>query len=157
MQTNPLNVERRTHRGAVWALAALALATACGDLLGVNNERPSTEGLQAERVVVRGIQDLQGIPVREYVPDRVRYVEAGTPRSVDRVIRAQANLPWRGLDSLSLVVGDTLLATTRYADINRVYSAPAPVPNGRDDNNSYLIGLHTVMTLEKGGRITHQP
>jgi hypothetical protein len=140
---------RRTGRRILWIFAALALSTACADLLGIDNEMPSTEGLKQERVVVRGIQKLEGVPVREYVLDRVRYVEAGKPHSVDRVIRAQATLPSDELDALAVMVGDTLLATTRYVDINRVYSAPAPIPNGREDSGSYLIGLHAVITLKK--------
>jgi hypothetical protein len=144
----------RTAFGA--ALAALALC-ACDSLLGIDNQLPTPEGLQQERVVVRGVRVQQGIPIPEYVLDRVRYIDAGDPRSVNRVIRAVGTHPWPGLDSLSIAVGDTLLATTRYLDISRVYSAPAPIPDWRDNSKSYLIGVHSLVTVEKGGRSTRQP
>ena len=134
-------------------LVAVALC-ACDSLLGIDNREPAAIGLADERVVVRGMEDLRGILVREYVLDRVRYVETGNPRSVNRVIRAQATLPWSKLDSLAITVGDTLIVTTRYRDINRVYSAPAPIPNWRSDSKSYLIGQHELLEVEESPRGT---
>lgn len=139
-------------RLAGWAAAALALA-ACGE--GLLGPRPSEAGLDRERVVVRSAEPLPGIPVREYLLDRVRYLDARDPHNVNRVIRGQANLPWPRLDSLGIAVGDTLLVTTRFERADRVYGLNASIPDWPGhDARSYLLGTHTVTEVERSGRRT---
>ncbi len=139
-------------RLALWGAALLALA-ACGE--GLLGPRPSETGLARERVVVRSAELLPGIPVREYLLDRLRYLDARDPHSVDRVIRGQAVLPWPRLDSLGIAVGDTLLVTTRFERADRVYGLNASIPDWPGhDSRSYLLGTHTVTGVEKAGKRT---
>jgi len=139
-------------RFARWAAAALALA-ACGE--GILGPRPSETGLERERVVVRSAEPLPGIPVREYLLDRLRYLDARDPHDVDRIIRGQANLPWPRLDSLGIAVGDTLVVTTRFERADRVYGLNASIPDWPGhDARSYLLGTHTITEVEKAGKRT---
>ena len=139
-------------RLAVWAGAALALA-ACGE--GLLGPRPSETGLDRERVVVRSAEPLPGTRVREYLLDRLRYLDARDPHSVNRIIRGQAYLPWPRLDSLAVTVGDTLVVTTRFERADRVYGLNASIPDWPGhDARSYLLGTHTVTEVEKAGRRT---
>ncbi|HLL83011.1 MAG TPA: hypothetical protein VK420_10180 [Longimicrobium sp.] len=139
-------------RRAMWAAAALVLAACDEGLLG---PRPSERGLDRERVVVRSAEPLPGVQVREYLLDRLRFLDAGDPHHVDRVIRGQGLLPWPRLDSLGIAVGDTLLVTTRFERADRVYGLTAPIPDWPGhDARSYLLGTHTVTEVEKAGRRT---
>ncbi len=139
-------------RVALWAAAALALAGCDEGLLG---PRPSETGLERERVVVRSAQPLPGVEVREYLLDRLRYLDGRDPHDVNRIIRGQAHLPWPRLDSLGIAVGDTLLVTTRYERADRVYGLNASIPDWPGhDARSYLLGTHTITEVEKAGRRT---
>ncbi|HEX8453720.1 MAG TPA: hypothetical protein VF647_16580 [Longimicrobium sp.] len=139
-------------RLAGWAAAALALA-ACGE--GLLGPRPSETGLARERVVVRTAEPLPGIPVREYLLDRLRYLDARDPHNVNRIIRGQADLPWPRLDSLGVAVGDTLVVSTRFERSDRVYGLNVTIPDWPGHGaRSYLVGTHTITEVEKAGRRT---
>jgi hypothetical protein len=132
----------------------LALA-GCGasDLLPhYTGPQPSREPIASERVVVREIvlsaihTDAAGAVYGE----RTRYLEAGDPHNVNRVIRAAGGELHTELAALNVKVGDTLLISTRYDTTYYDAVAPGAVPDWPGHTHlEYPIARHTLTSVER--------
>jgi hypothetical protein len=139
--------------GVLAAWAAVAALGGCQPenlLPRYDGPMPSTEPVLDEVVVVRGIRGSPGDPdrVHEFFADRVRFVEAGTPHDVNRIVLVETGDLAPGLAGLQ--VGDSLLISTLY--LRTVFTEVPPTPDWPGHTHpDYPIGFHALQTVAPVG------
>jgi hypothetical protein len=82
--------------------------------------------------------------------DRVRYLEAGDLKSVNRVIMGQTWTFGARIDSLGIGVGDTVIVSTDYANIHRGGTPKGAIPSWPGtDRHDYPVGLHLLTDIRR--------
>lgn len=74
---------------------------------------PAREDLVQELVVVREVEGSRGGPQRLTL-DRQRYLDAGRPHAIDRVVFAYTGRVVDQVAALDLAVGDSLVVSTQF-------------------------------------------
>lgn len=141
-------------RVALLATVVMVLA-GCGasDLLPhYSGPQPSRDPLANERVVVRKVVSSATNPNAAgavYV-ERTRFVEAGDPHNVNRVIRAAGGELAAQLAALGVKAGDTLLISTRYDTTYYDALAPGAVSDWPGHTHlEYPIARHTLTSVAR--------
>ena len=143
-------------RLALVAACALSLAgcDALAEFMGDEAYRgppPAEESISSEVAVVRLVEVVPpGYPV--LLIDRVRYVEAGDPHNVNRVVRAASGDSIREeVAALMLHRGDSVVISTRYGGaVTVVGSMNVPDWPGHRAYE-YPIGLHGITAIRRVG------
>lgn len=131
----------------VLVAAAAATSAGCnlGDLTGLyRGPRPSTVGLTNEAVLVRSITAQSGGSAR-LILDRVRYIDAGDPHNIDRVI--QAVLPQGG--PANLQTNDRVLISTTFIEIRDVGDLEEVPDWPGHKYPEYPLGFHQVTAIQR--------
>jgi hypothetical protein len=128
---------------------AVALAGCEFSLGGYVGPRPDGAALVNEVVVIRRLGRPDGDPERvaAFFADRVRFVAAGDPHNVNRIVQVTSGELETDPHLAGAQVGDTLRITTRY---DRTYytSVSAPVPDWPGhDHYEYPIAYHTLVAV----------
>lgn len=145
-----------------WARLFLLLAcvlpaagcNAIGDvILGerYRGPQPATEGIVNETAVVRLVEvGPSGQTV--LLVDRERYVEAGDPHNVNRVVRVASGEAMRhAVAALNLAPGDRLVLSTQYqGDVNVIGSMNVPDWPGHSAYE-YPIAFHSITAITRAG------
>jgi hypothetical protein len=157
MSIQPDLVIRCRARCLLLVLACLGLS-ACNvwdRLLGnYTGPLPARADLTEEQVIVRQLlRDASGIrggQVTSVYVDRVSYLSSGRLKSVDRVILGQTFTLGPRIDSLAVVVGDTVVVSTEYANVHRGGTAPGIVPDWPGTgHHDYPVGWHIVTQIRR--------
>lgn len=110
---------------------------------------PAREDLVQELVVVREVEGSPGQPQRLTL-DRVRYLDAGRPHAIDRVIFAYIGRAMEQLVGLELAAGDSLVVDTDFFQMGEG-AGDMRVPNwpGRAARKSleYPVGAHWLVSV----------
>lgn len=141
----------RTRFMAALAVCALA-ASGCGDVIdgltgGYRGPLPAREGLSGETVIVRSIS--AGADSHRLVLDRVRYLDAGDPHDVNRVILAYSMDLFAQVQALNPQPGDRLVVSTTFfqmgetGDLGEVPDWPG------HDHVEFPIGAHHVTAIAR--------
>ncbi|HEX6371279.1 MAG TPA: hypothetical protein VF006_20340 [Longimicrobium sp.] len=143
---------RNLHRQALVLIAVVALATTGCDVLGrisgaYRGPLPGTEALAGEIVTVRSISVEPG--TRLLILDRDRFVAAGDPHDVNRVIKAITVDVQEQVQALNLRAGDRLVVSTRFIQIDETGDLRG-VPNWPGhDFHEYPVGLHSLTAVAR--------
>lgn len=79
---------------------------------------PAQEGISGEEVVIRRATAVDSASV--FIVDRVRYVEAGDPHNINRVVKVVTTEATRGqAAALNLQRGDRVVLTTAFGSITK--------------------------------------
>lgn len=149
-----------TMRSATRALrlpllaAALLCATAACDALvelsgGYTGPSPATDPLAAEAVTVADIRvDPQGR--MELTLDRTRFVQAGDPHNVNRVVRAlTTDENQQAVAALELREGERVVITTEFSYVTET-GGEMNVPNWPGhDAMEYPISAHRIVSIAR--------
>ena len=150
---------KRFHKAGTRALligAGCALiAGGCGDILGrisgaYRGPVPEREPIVEEVVIIRKVTSWsQGV---ELVADRVRYLEAGKPHDVNRVVRVQTSpANQEQVAAMGLVVGERVTISTRFAGIGDA-AEMTEVPNWPGHGfYEYPIAEHVLTSITRTG------
>lgn len=148
----------RMRFNLVALVAACALpAAGCGGLADTllgeayRGPAPAAESLSGEVVVVR---QVEVVPSGQTVllVDRVRYVEAGDPHDVNRVVRVTSGEAMRDpVAALRLAPGDRVVLSTQYqGSVQVVGSMSVPDWPGHGARQ-YPVGFHSVTAIARAG------
>jgi hypothetical protein len=143
-------------------LARLALMAACalpmagcdalGDLiLGENysGPRPAEEDVSNEVAIVRSA-DVTESGQTVLVIDRVRYVDAGDPHNVNRVVEVRSGVAMRdAVAALNLGRGDRVLISTEYQGVTNVIGDMSVPDWPGHTAYEYPIGIHAVTAITR--------
>lgn len=130
--------------------AACATLTAC-DVLGIISQAyrgpvPEREPIVEEVVILRKVRSSGEVLL--FVADRVRYLEAGKPHNVNRVVRVQT-ADHDLVTPLNLVVGDRLVISTNFAGIGDA-AEMTEVPDWPGHRYyEYPIGVHVLTAIRR--------
>lgn len=149
----PLRLLARLALVATCALPA-AGCDAFGDLvLGKNysGPRPAAEGMTSEVAVVRLVEVVPSGQTVLLV-DRERYVEAGDPHNVNRVVRVASGEAMRqAVAALNLAPGDRVVLSTQYQGaVNVIGSMNVPDWPGHSAYE-YPIAFHAITAITRAG------
>jgi hypothetical protein len=142
------------HTRATVALIAVTLALCSCDLVGrisgaYRGPVPKQEAITNEIVIIRSLEPgPQG--AFGFVADRVRYLEAGRPHDVNRVVRVRTPLDIaEQAAALNLSVGERVTISTRFAYIGDA-SDLTEVPDWPGhDYREYPIGVHLLTEISR--------
>ncbi|HEX7241817.1 MAG TPA: hypothetical protein VF263_16165 [Longimicrobiaceae bacterium] len=136
-------------------LGVLVLLAGCDTLFGsltgaYRGPRPSETDIAGETVVVRTVDTQPATGIRFYHVDRVRFLDAGDPHHVDRVVEVHSRDVQPAVERLALKVGDRVRISTRYVETRLVGGLGDRVPDwpghGYDE---YPIGFHALTSVER--------
>ena len=145
-------------------VARLAFVAACalpaagcsglGDALfgeAYRGPAPAAEGIAGELAVVRLVEVVPSGQTVLLI-DRVRYLEAGEPHDVNRVVRAVSGEAMRdAVAALNLGRGDRVVISTQYqGTVTVVGSMTVPDWPGHDAY-PYPIGFHAITAIARAG------
>ncbi|HYW08038.1 MAG TPA: hypothetical protein VE913_13840 [Longimicrobium sp.] len=142
----------------MWPLALVLsalLGAACSGLGAIlphyTGPRPAQDPISAERVVVRRTIPRVGSPeVGGFYADRLRFVDAGQPHDVNRVVNVDAGDLLPQLSALGIQVGDTLRISTRYFGTYTEGLPRGTVPGWPGhDSIEYPMGYHTLTAVAR--------
>lgn len=111
---------------------------------------PAEEGISGEEVVIRGVTVLDSASV--FMLDRVRYVEAGDPYNINRVVKVVTTGATRDkAAALNLQRGDRVVVSTAFGSITKeVGSLSIPDWPG-PGRYEYPIGFHSLTAITRAG------
>lgn len=137
----------RRRRFLLASAIALALAGCESALAPYRGDRPAEEDLVREMVIVRYVE----APVQDrlsFIVDRTRFMEAGDPHNVDRVISIlSTDATTANAAALNLQSGDTIMISTEYAG-RREVAELKEVPNWPGHRYyEYPIGAHLLTAV----------
>jgi hypothetical protein len=150
---------KRFHHAGTRALligAGCALiAGGCGDILGrisgaYRGPVPAREPIVEEAVVVRKVtSSSEGV---ELVADRVRYLQAGKPHDVNRVVRVRTSpATQEQVAAMGLVVGERVTISTRFGSIGDA-AEMTEVPDWPGHGfYEYPIAVHVLTSITRTG------
>ena len=138
-------------------LAALALPVLGGcDLAmrltgGYAGPLPSTDDLVAETVILVGVQRHGSSAL--YTFDRRRFVEAGDPHNVNRVIQAWVNEEDAArFGELKLSRGASVIVTTRYSEVGEGGGSMGVDDWPGHNAMEYPVGVHSLLNITRAVR-----
>ena len=143
----------RAGRLCIMALTLLSASAACDafDRLsgGYVGPMPDDDPITSEAVTVASTYTAPGGHIR-FVLDRTRYVDAGDPHDVNRVIEAMTTPENQAaVAALNLQRGDRVVISTEFIQIGEG-GGSMNVPNWPGhDAMEYPIGLHRITTLQR--------
>jgi hypothetical protein len=148
----------RSHHLLLLAVATALFLAGCnawdrwaGNYIG---PLPQRADLSEEVVIVRhasrdGSGPRAGLVTSMYL-DRVSYIESGRLRSVDRVILGQTWTLGPRIDSLNIGIGDTVIVSTEYGNVNRGGPPKGAIPDWPGTgHHDYPVGWHVVTQIRR--------
>lgn len=145
----------RTARLLLAGVALLAVTAACDSLASsfgaYTGPPPATEPLSSELATVTWRYTSPDGTVSLYL-DRARYVQAGDPHNVNRVIEARTTAENKDeVATLSLQVGDRVRISTEFSHVAEA-GGDLNVRNWPGhDAMEYPIGSHRITAIERAG------
>ena len=138
------------------ALAALALLSACAgcDLIdaasgGYNGPLPARDGLAGETALVARVRPGPQGQV-ESVLDRVRFVEAGTPHDVNRVVKARTTPANQAeVGALDLREGERVTLSTTFVQIDEGGGSMGVADWPGHGAMEYPVGGHQIVAISR--------
>lgn len=149
-----MNTSTRSRRRLIAVLMAAGLsmtAGGCNSILDVyTGPQPEQVGISGEEVVVRRVTAADSVSV--LIVDRVRYVEAGDPYNINRVLKVVTTAATQDdAVALGLQPGDRVILSTAFGSIVRQagsLSTPDwPAPGWYE----YPIGFHSATAITDAG------
>jgi len=143
-------------RGLLLLALGLLAAGGCSarDILGLyTGPKPSRQDIVGERVVVRRVY-VTTTGISEIHLDRLRFIEAGDLRNVNRVILGSAQEIQPAVRTLAIKPGDTLRVSSRYLHYSVSSSPGDSVPGwaGYDYKEGYPVAVHMLTRVERANR-----
>lgn len=140
----------------LFRLVALVLAAGlgtaaggCDNILDVyTGPQPEQVGISREEVVVRRVTAADSVSV--LIVDRVRYVEAGDPYNINRVLKVVTTAATQD-DALALGLqpGDRVILSTAFGSIVR-QAGSLSTPDRRGPGwYEYPIGFHSITAIAR--------
>jgi hypothetical protein len=139
----------------VIAITLLIASAGCdgiiNDLTGAyTGPPPARDPITAERAVVASVSvGTQGAV--SMVLDRTRFVSAGTPRDINRVIYAYSRPDNQAaVAALNLQPGEAVIVSTEFLHTGEAYGS-LNVPNWPPDEDllQYPIGAHGITSIQR--------
>lgn len=148
---------RRTAHLVLVAACCALLAAGCDALGGLilgeayRGPRPAAEGITGEVAVVRLVEV---VPSGQTVLllDRVRYMQAGDPHNVNRVVRAVSGEAMREpVAALHLGAGDQVVISTQFQGVVKVVGSMTVPDWPGHSAYEYPIGFHSLTAIARAG------
>jgi hypothetical protein len=143
----------RTLRLPLLAAAVLCATAACdalADAVGAyTGPWPAEEPLAAEAVTVADIR-VDPLGRMELMLDRTRFVQAGDPHNVNRVVRAHTTSEnQQAVTALALREGERVVITTEFSHVTET-GGEMNVPNWPGhDAMEYPVGAHRIVSITR--------
>lgn len=147
--------KRVKPRLMVLVIALGVLSTACDAIMAeitgaYRGPPPAREGISGEEVVIRRATAVDSGWV--FIIDRTRYVEAGDPYNINRMVKAVTTSATRDqAGALGPRPGDRMIVSTTFGSITKeVGSLSAPDWPG-PGRYEYPIGFHSITAIARAG------
>lgn len=141
-------------RSALVALAMLATLAGCDDLIngasrGYTGPQPAQEALAGETALVAQVRT--GAPGQVVlILDRLRFVEAGRPHDVNRVVKVWTTAANQAeVGALGLGAGDRVTVSTAFVRIDEGGGAMGVDDWPGHDAMEYPIGAHQITAIAR--------